>query len=88
MSKLERRAFLEYGLPWREMFRKHFWQGVMWGFASSLLVVILLMLLRAVSFDSVALHELAFAKFGLLWAAAFVLLGFAEEFAYRGYSPQ
>lgn len=26
MSKLERRPFLEYGLPWRAMFRKHFWQ--------------------------------------------------------------
>ncbi len=27
MSKLERRRFPDYGLPWRAMFRKHFWQA-------------------------------------------------------------
>ena len=34
----------------------------------------------------VALHGETLAKFALLWGAAFLLLGFAEEFAYRGYS--
>src|SRR5690348_748972 len=41
MSKLERRPFAEYGLPRPAMFRKHFWQGTLWGFASSLLMIIL-----------------------------------------------
>ena len=86
MSKLERRRFLEYGLPWQAMFRKHFWQGVVWGFASSLLMIALLRLFGAVSFEGVALHGQPLAKFALLWAAASLLLGFAEEFAYRGYS--
>src|SRR5215469_11637494 len=86
MSKLERRPFLEYGLPWRARFRKHFWQGVVWGFGSSLLMVILLRLFRAASFEGLALHGQTLVKFALLWAAAFLLLGFAEEFAYRGYS--
>jgi hypothetical protein len=39
MSKLERRPFLEYGLPWRPMFRKHFWQGALWGLAASSLMI-------------------------------------------------
>jgi len=86
MSKIERRPFVEYGLPLRRMFRKHFWQGALWGFGGSLLMVILLRLFGAASFEGVALHGLTLVKFALLWAAAFLLLGFAEEFAYRGYS--
>jgi uncharacterized protein len=86
MSKIERRSFLEYGLPWRVMFRKHFWQGILWGFAASLLMIILLRLFGAASFDGIALHGQAFLHSAWLWAAAFLLLGFAEEFAYRGYS--
>jgi uncharacterized protein len=86
MSKLERRPFAEYGLPRPAMFRKHFWQGTLWGFASSLLMIILLRVLGAASFQGLALHGQTLVKFALLWAAAFLLLGFAEEFAYRGYS--
>lgn len=86
MSKIERRPFAEYGLRWRTMFRKHFWYGILWGFAASLLMIILLRLFGAASFEGVALHGQLFPKSALLWAAAFLLLGFAEEFAYRGYS--
>ena len=86
MSKIERRAFLEYGLPWHTAFGKHFWQGTLWGFAVSLLMIILLKLFGAVSFEGMAVHGQILVKFALLWAAAFLLLGLAEEFAYRGYS--
>lgn len=87
MSKLERRPFAEYGLPWKGTFGKHFWQGTLWGFAASLLMLLLLRVLGAASFDGLALHGQNLLKFALLWAAAFLSLGFAEEFAYRGY-PQ
>jgi uncharacterized protein len=86
MSKLERRPFSKYGLLWRPIFPKHFWQGVLWGFAASALMMVLLRLFGAASFEGVALHGQTLAKFALLWAAAFLLLGFAEEFVYRGYS--
>jgi uncharacterized protein len=86
MSKLELRPFREYGLPGWPMFPKHFWQGALWGFAASLLVIILLRVFGAVSFEGAALHGQTFLKFALLWVAAFLLLGFAEEFVYRGYS--
>jgi membrane protease YdiL (CAAX protease family) len=86
MSKIERRPFREYGLPWQPMFRKYFSQGILWGFAASLLMVILLRLFGAAAFEGVALHGQAFLKSAFLWAAAFLLLGFAEELAYRGYS--
>jgi uncharacterized protein len=86
MSKIERRRFQEYGLSLNTMFGKHFWEGVLWGFAASLLMMILLRLFGVASFEGLALHGQALVKFALLWAAAFLLLGFAEEFAYRGYS--
>ena len=47
MSKIERRTFPDYGLPWRAMFRKHLWQGTLWGFAASLLMIVLLRLFGA-----------------------------------------
>jgi hypothetical protein len=42
MSRIERRPFHEYGLSWNTIFGKHFWQGALWGFGASLLMVILL----------------------------------------------
>jgi len=86
MFKVERRSFRDYGLPGRAIFRKHFWQGILWGFVTSLLMIFLLRLLGAASFAGLALHARALITFAFLWAAAFLLLGFAEEFAYRGYS--
>ena len=86
MSRIEGRAFHEYGLSWNTMFRKHFWQGVLWGLGASLLMIILLRLFDAVSFEGMALHGKAFVRSALLWGTAFLLLGLAEEFAYRGYS--
>ena len=71
MSKLERRPFADYGFPWRTMFRKHFWQGTAWGFASSLLMIILLKLLGAASVEGLAIHGPTLARFASLWAAAF-----------------
>jgi membrane protease YdiL (CAAX protease family) len=86
MSKLERRGFGEYGLPRQALLRKHFWHGGLWGFTASFLMMILLRLFGAASFEGLAIHGQTLVKFALLWAAAFLLLGFAEEFAYRGYS--
>jgi uncharacterized protein len=68
------------------MFRKHFWQGTLWELASSSLMIVLLRLFGAASFEGVALHGQTLTKFALFWSAAFLLLGFAKEFAYRGYS--
>jgi len=42
--------------------------------------------LGAASVEGLAIHGPTLARFASLWAAAFLLLGFAEEFAYRGYS--
>ncbi len=70
----------------RGRFSKHFWQGALWGFAASLVMMILLRLFGAASFEGLSLRGQTLVEFALLWAATFVLLGFAEEFAYRGYA--
>jgi uncharacterized protein len=86
LLKIERRAFQEYGLTMKGMFGKHFWQGVAWGLSGTLLMMTALKLCGAVSIEGWALPWPALVKSGLLWGAAFLLLGFAEEFAYRGYA--
>src|SRR5579872_74634 len=34
MGRIEARNLADYGLPWRPPFPKHFWTGLLWGFAS------------------------------------------------------
>src|SRR5580698_7872624 len=34
MSRIERRTFADYGLPWRRAFGRRFWQGAGFSFAS------------------------------------------------------
>jgi hypothetical protein len=35
MAKIERRKMADYGLPWRRLFGKQFWQGALIGFRRS-----------------------------------------------------
>jgi membrane protease YdiL (CAAX protease family) len=86
MSKIERRPFREYGLTRQGMFGRPFWQGILWALAASSVMVLSLSLLGAASFEGVASPGPLLVGPALLWAAAFLLLGFAEEFAYRGYA--
>jgi membrane protease YdiL (CAAX protease family) len=86
MSRIERQPFARYGLSLRVLLEMAFWQGTVWGFLASLLMVLLLALLGAASFHGLALQGAAFLESAVLWAVAFLFLALAEEFAYRGYS--
>ncbi len=90
MSKIERRPFREYGLARSGVFGRHFWEGLAWGLGASVVMVVLLSIGGAANVEGLALHgrDLLSAAliWGLVWGLAFLLLGFAEEFAYRGYS--
>jgi hypothetical protein len=86
MSKIERRPFREYGLTRQGMFGRQFWQGILWALAASSVMVLVLSLLGAASFGGMALPGRPLVGSALLWASAFLLLAFAEEFAYRGYA--
>jgi uncharacterized protein len=86
MSKIERRPFQEYGLTRSGAFGRHFWAGVAWGLGASVVMILLLSILGAAKVEGLALHGTDLVSSALWWGLAFLLLGFAEEFAYRGYA--
>jgi membrane protease YdiL (CAAX protease family) len=86
MSRIERRSFSVYGLPVRDAFGKLFWKGSLWGLAS---ITVLLLVLRgagAFYFGGLALHGPRIVKFALFWGIFFLIVGFFEEFLFRGYT--
>ena len=86
MSRIEKRKISEYGIPLRGAFGKHFWQGTAWGLVVVSAEMLAMAALGGFSFGALALAGPAILKYAVLWALAFVLVGFAEEFVYRGYA--
>jgi CAAX protease family protein len=86
MSRIEKRPFGQYGITLSGAFGKLFWQGVVWGLAFETLEIAAIAVLGGFTFGTFALAGAALAKFALLWAVAFVLVGLFEEFFFRGYA--
>lgn len=85
MARLEKRSFADYGLGWRNEGIKRFAEGTLWGFAG---LSCLLLLMHAFGVFSYGRFEGFGTKtlyYGLLWGVCFALVGFAEEFGFRGY---
>jgi uncharacterized protein len=81
----EHRSLADYGLPLQKILGKDFWAGALWGFGILTANVGLMVLLRAYSLGTVALTAIGILKQAFLWAAAYLAVGIAEEFAFRGY---
>ncbi|MGH9473446.1 MAG: lysostaphin resistance A-like protein [Terriglobales bacterium] len=86
MSRLEDRPLGAYGLPRRGAFGRRFWLGVGWGVVALTALLMLIFVSGDFSFGQVVLHGAAIEKFSLEWAAAFLAVGFFEEFIFRGYA--
>ena len=88
MARIEDRPFGDFGLPVRRAFRRNFWVGTLWGIASLTVLMLLLRVAGAFEFGSLSLslYGTRIWKFGLYYAAFFLLTGFFEEFLLRGYS--
>lgn len=86
LAKVERRPWGVYGLPPRDAFGKLFWLGASWGFAGITLLLAAMYGLRVFDFGHLALHGARIVKFAAFWAVMFLLVGFFEEFLFRGYS--
>lgn len=82
----EKRNLGDYGLPARQAFGKLFWSGLLWGIAALSLLMLALRGAHAFSFGHLALHGVRIFKFASFYSVAFVLVGFLEEFSFRGYS--
>jgi uncharacterized protein len=86
MSRIESRPFGDYGLPLQSAFGKNFWAGALWGFVAFTVLILVMRGVGLVSFDGVALHGVRVVKFAAFWAVMFVVVGFREDFLFRGYS--
>lgn len=86
LGKFERRTIGTYGLPARQAFRGLFWQGVVWGLAMITAVILLISAGGGFSFGRIALGGAAILKYAALWALVFLMVGFFEEFLFRGYT--
>jgi membrane protease YdiL (CAAX protease family) len=85
IGSFEHRSLTEYGLPLRKIFGRDFWAGALWGFGLLSANFALMVLTRAYSFGTIALPTVQIVKYGVLWVAADLMVGLAEEFVFRGY---
>jgi membrane protease YdiL (CAAX protease family) len=86
MAKIEGRKFSDYGLPWRKMLGKEFWQGLAVGFVLISTLLGLLRLGGSFHFGAVNLHPSEMWKWAGFYALFFLSVGFKEEFQFRGYA--
>jgi membrane protease YdiL (CAAX protease family) len=86
MTRIERRTIADYGLPARKAFGVRFWQGLAIGFSAVSFLLIGLRILGVFHFDGLGVHGWDIPKYAALWGAAFLAVGFMEEFVFRGYA--
>ena len=86
MSRLERKTFRNYGLPARGAFGREFWVGAGLGIIALSALMLGIRLGHGFYFGSLALSTGDILYFGVMWAIAFLVVGFAEEFLFRGYA--
>lgn len=84
VSLIERRPFARYGLRGSRLL-PDLLAGLGWGLAMLSLLVGVLALIGAVSFDGFAVRGGAALRYGALWFVGFALVGLLEEFLFRGF---
>ena len=85
MALIEKRTFADYGLPGREAFGKRFWAGLPYGFAMLSLLLGGIGALHGFSLGGMDISAAQAWKYGIAYAIGFLLVGFFEEFSFRGY---
>src|SRR5215472_10395572 len=85
MARIEGRRFGVYGLPLRSALGKNFWIGLMVGFAAISSSLLGIFAFHGLRLTGLAVHGNTIITATLAWTATFILVGLAEEFAFRGY---
>jgi uncharacterized protein len=85
MARIEKRNLGDYGLSLRRGAGRDFLWGLVWGLCVISGIMVLIAALRGFSFGGLTLHGIDLLKYASLWAIGFLLVGFVEEFLYRGY---
>ncbi len=84
VSRVERRPFTRYGLS-PTCLLPDFAAGFLTGLTALSLLVATLVFTHALTLEGLALHGLHAFRYAFVWAFAFFLVGFAEEFLFRGF---
>jgi uncharacterized protein len=87
MGHFEKRPLADYGLPVRRAFGPLFFEGLLWGFLAECATMFTLYFTGNASFQGLEQRGTGAFYFGVMWAIAFLFVGFFEEFLFRGY-PQ
>ena len=85
MARFERRRFGVYGLPVRSAFQGDFWIGGLVGFGAISGALGLIAAFHGLQISGLAIQGRTIVVATITWGIAFVLVGLAEEFSYRGY---
>ena len=85
MSRIERRKFSDYGLPFGGVLKKDFWFGCALGFLGIGGTLLAIFLLHGCRITGLALHGTQILSSSLAWVLAFLFVGLSEEFLFRGY---
>jgi uncharacterized protein len=85
MARIERRKFGDYGLPSQSILGRNFWIGVVVGFVSISACLLGIFAFGGFRLTGFGIHGSAIPAATLSWAIAFLIVGLAEEFSFRGY---
>ena len=85
MSRIEHRRFADYGLPLQQALRSHFWTGALIGFLSITACLLIIFAFRGFHVTGIATSGRTLFFATLAWSLTFLIVGLAEEFAFRGY---
>jgi membrane protease YdiL (CAAX protease family) len=86
MSKIERRPFDVYGLPWRNVLRSRIWAGMLAGFAIIGFTLLCVFALQGFEITGIGTSGRALAASAVLYALNMLFVGLFEEFLLRGYA--
>ena len=84
MARIEKRPVLSYGYTGEHRLVRLL-SGMIWGFLCLSLLIVILWKAGWLAFDSISLTGLMAWKYALAWGLLFLIVGFFEESALRGY---
>jgi membrane protease YdiL (CAAX protease family) len=83
---IEKRKVTDYGIPPRRTALPQALEGFVWGTAVPVVAAIVVIALGGGTYHGFAIHGDALLRAAVIWLAAMLVLGFYEEWAFRGYA--